>query len=48
MGMTNGQFKSYIRLLLDDIKDIEEEDDIVEVRKKLGNIKDILQDSLES
>jgi hypothetical protein len=47
MGMTNGQFKSYIRLLLSDIKEASEEKDEEKKARKLAEILSNLQSALE-
>jgi len=47
MGMTNGQFKSLIRLLLSDIKDVEAEKEIDKMKEKLTEIRESLQAALE-
>ena len=49
MGMTNGQFKSFIRLVIGYLQEIFELDEIPEGKSKeiLHKIADILQQSLE-
>ncbi len=47
MGMSDSQFKSYIRLLLSALKDAENENDPEKKKAKMGEILDNLQQTLE-
>ena len=46
-GMTQGQFKAYIRLIIDDLKEVLELETEDEKAKKLQRVIDNLQSSLE-
>jgi len=48
MGMTDKQFNSYVRLLLNDIEEANEQELIEEVKKKLDKIIENLQLTLEN
>ena len=45
--MTNGQFKSYIRLLMKELKNAEDENDAEKTKEMIKEIIDNLQTSLE-
>ncbi len=47
MGMTDSQFKSYIRFLLDDLKEIKEEKNEEKKEAKLDRTIENLQKALE-
>ena len=47
MGMTDKQFKGYVRLLLDDIKEATEEEVKEKQEEKLKKIMEMLQSTLE-
>ena len=47
MGMTDKQFKAYIRLLRNDVKEARDEKDEEKKKEKLDKILGDLQDSLE-
>jgi len=47
MGMTDKQFNGFVRLLLDDIKEANDETDVEKIKKKLGKVIDSLQSTLE-
>ena len=47
MGMTNGQFKSYVRLLLQLLDDVKAGSDREAILKKIEEIQGILQSALE-
>lgn len=47
MGQTDSQFKAFIRLMLDDVKDVKKEDDEKKKDEKLDKIIDNLQKTLE-
>lgn len=47
MGMTNGQFKSFIRLVLNYMHEVFDEMQDAKPKEKLQKIIDILQQSLE-
>ena len=47
MGKTDSQFKAFIRLMLDDVKDVKKEDDEKKKDEKLDKIIDNLQKTLE-
>jgi len=47
MGQTDGQFKAFIRFMLDDIKEAREEKDDKKREEKLDKVIDNLQKTLE-
>lgn len=47
MGMTDKQFNGFIRFLIDDLKEIQEEQDETKRRERLQKILDNLQSTLE-
>ena len=47
MGMTNGQFKSYVKLLIKLIDEAKNETEREEMTKKLESLLSILQAALE-
>ena len=47
MGMTDKQFNGYIRMLLDDLKEIKETDDEGKRTEKLNRVIENLQATLE-
>lgn len=47
MGMTDKQFNGFIRFLIDDIKEIQEEKDERKKEERLQKILDNLQSTLE-
>lgn len=47
VGMTQGQFKAYIRLIIDSLKEVLELESEEEKVKKLQRVIDNLQSSLE-
>lgn len=47
MGMTDKQFNSFVRFVLDAIKDAEDETDETKHKAKIGKIIDNLQKTLE-
>ena len=47
MGQTDSQFKAFIRLMLDDVKDVKKEQDEEKKAEKLDKIIDNLQKTLE-
>ena len=47
MGMTDKQFNSYVRFLLEDIKEAYEELELEKAKKKLQKIIDNLQATIE-
>ena len=47
MGQTDSQFKAFIRLMLDDVKDVKREQDEKKKDEKLDKIIDNLQKTLE-
>lgn len=47
MGMTDSQFKGFIRFLLDDLTEMQEEQDPEKVKEKLTKVVDNLQKTLE-
>jgi len=47
MGQTDSQFKAFIRLMLDDVKDVKKEADEEKKDEKLDKIIDNLQKTLE-
>lgn len=47
MGQTDSQFKAFIRLLLDDAKDLQSEKDEAKKAEKLDKMIDNLQKTLE-
>ena len=47
MGITDSQFKTFIRLLLDVLDDAEKEEDPRKRAEALAKVRDILQKSLE-
>lgn len=47
MGMTNNQFKAFVKLLLLAIKDAIAENDTAKKQDKINNVIDILQSTLE-
>lgn len=47
MGQTDSQFKAFIRLMLDDVKDVKKEADEEKKAEKLDKIIDNLQKTLE-
>lgn len=47
MGMTDKQFNGFIRFLIDDLKEVQEEKDEDKKKKKIERILDNLQNTLE-
>ncbi|WP_199882850.1 hypothetical protein [Bariatricus massiliensis] len=47
MGMTDKQFNGFIRFLIDDIKEVQEEKDEKKKEERLQKILDNLQSTLE-
>lgn len=47
MGMTDTQFKSFIRFLIKDLKAVEKEENIDKQQEQINEIIDILQQTLE-
>lgn len=47
MGMTDKQFNGFIRFLIDDLKEVQEETDAEKREKKLDKILENLQSTLE-
>lgn len=47
MGMTDKQFNGFIRFLIDDLKEAQEEEDTEKKDKKLERILENLQSTLE-
>ncbi len=47
MGMTDKQFNGFVRLLLDDLKEISEETDETKRQEKLAKVIENLQKTLE-
>lgn len=47
MGMTDSQFKTFIRFVLKDIKELVEEKDEAKREEKAGELMDMLQKALE-
>lgn len=47
MGMTDSQFKAFIRFVLDDLKELEQEKDEEKRAEKLKKIIENMQSSLE-
>lgn len=47
MGQTDSQFKAFIRFVLDDIIEMQNEDDAEKIKEKLAKIADNLQKTLE-
>lgn len=47
MGMTDKQFDSFVRFVLDDLKEIKEEKDDSKREEKLNKVIDNLQKTLE-
>ena len=47
MGMTDKQFNSYVRFLLDAITEAKEESDIEKLKKKLEKVISNLQSTIE-
>ena len=47
MGMTDGQFKSYVRFLLDDLQELKKETNEKKKEEKLDKVIENLQKSLE-
>lgn len=47
MGMTDKQFNGFIRFLIDDLKDVEEETDTKKKDEKIKKILENLQSTLE-
>lgn len=46
-GQTDSQFKAFIRFILDDINEMQNEEDAAKVKEKLAKIADNLQKTLE-
>ena len=46
-GQTDSQFKAFIRFILDDINEMQNEEDTAKVKEKLAKIADNLQKTLE-
>ena len=47
MGMTDKQFSGYLRLLLDDLKEIAEEMDNTKKEEKLNKVMENIQKTIE-
>lgn len=47
MGMTDKQFNGFVRFLLDDLKEIEEEKDEIKKAEKIKKVIENLQKTLE-
>ncbi|MDR2182622.1 MAG: hypothetical protein LBE55_00435 [Clostridiales bacterium] len=47
MGLTNSQFKSYMRSLLLHVEEVEKEEDQEKKAEKLEQVKQIMQDAIE-
>lgn len=47
MGMTDKQFNGFIRFLIDDLKEAQEEEDVDKKNERLQKILDNLQSTLE-
>lgn len=47
MGMTDSQFKAFIRFLIDALEETKEEKDAIKKEKKLEKVLENLQSSLE-
>ena len=47
MGQTDSQFKAFIRFILDDVNEMQQEEDVEKLRAKLAKIADNLQKTLE-
>lgn len=47
MGMTDKQFNGFIRFLIDDLKEVQEEQDEAKRRERIQKILDNLQSTLE-
>ena len=47
MGMTDKQFNGFVRFILDDLKEIQEEKDETKREEKISKIIDNLQKTLE-
>lgn len=47
MGMTDKQFNGFIRFLIDDLKEVQEEPDTEKKDKKLKKVLENLQSTLE-
>ena len=47
MGMTDKQFNGYLRLLLDDLEEIEEEQDEEKRKAKLKKVIEHIRDTIE-
>lgn len=47
MGMTDKQFNGFIRFLIDDLKEVQEEKDADKKSKRIQKILDNLQSTLE-
>ena len=47
MGMTDGQFKAFVRLLISNLTDADREEEKEKIRERLQRTLEILQSSLE-
>ena len=47
MGMTDSQFKAFLRVMLDDIEEALDEEEPEKKEKKLNKIRDYIMRSLE-
>lgn len=47
MGMTDSQFKGFIRFVLDDLNEMQNEQDVEKLKEKLARVVDNLQKTLE-
>lgn len=47
MGQTDSQFKAFIRFILDDITEMQDEEELAKIKEKLAKVASNLQKTLE-